>query len=81
MTSGWKGAPQFTGETASSWFQNRRFRERKVGGATVERLRSMSICCHATTRQQGLDCYQATMQAARLKAIITEKLLQIQSCV
>ena len=28
--------------------------------------------------QQGLDCCQATMQAARLTAIITEKLLQIQ---
>ena len=31
--------------------------------------------------QQGLDCCLATTQTARLTAIITEKLLQIQSCV
>ena len=28
------------GDTAGSWFQNQRFRRRKVGGATVERRRA-----------------------------------------
>ena len=27
-----------SGDTAGSWFENRRFRSRKVGGATAERL-------------------------------------------
>ena len=27
-----------SGDTAGSWFQNRRFRSREVGGATVEQL-------------------------------------------
>ena len=38
MTSGWHGA-RTSGDTAWVWFQNQRFRYRKVGGATVlERL-------------------------------------------
>ena len=43
MTSGWARGPVFSGDTTGVWFQNRRFRSRKVGGATVERLGGVTI--------------------------------------
>ena len=58
MTSGWQRSTVFWGDIrGGSWFQNRRFRRRKVGEATAERVSAGS--------QSAVDT-QASMRAALL---------------